>query len=575
MATTPKTVRTYDLNGTARDFTIPFEYLARKFVVVTLIGATRRELVLNTEFRFTGASLITTTKAWGPADNFDKIEIRRMTSASERLVDFADGSILRAYDLNTAQVQSLHIAEEARDLTADTIGVNNDGDLDARARKIVNVADAVNDGDAVNLRMQRQWAGSALNSANAAKASQDAAKASQDAAKGSENQTAQYLLSAQNSQLLAEGSARTATTQAGTATTKAQEAASSAAAAKASQDAAKVSETNAATSAGNALTQADRAKSEADKLGGMNAFAATLESVTSPWVTWKSGWGLSTYTLATDTLLGRSADKVDVTSTWLNTKNLYAVNQVKAKGTFFLQTDDQGNGHVINASGFTGVGATGFAWASGQHWTVKGLPYFNLQATANDQNLHIWMRGVDFSDRGVLYNQPDGSWILRTGNQRAWTFQADAKLLGQGQFHSRRTNPGLDANSYANLNFQAEAENGSVPGYGFHRSGQEAAALVYYNGALRVRNNGNAEYELVHNGSLMGWLANNMRYDGVGSVASLQNVSGNNYGGNATLGGGSLRYASHNSGAGPAPSGSWLNLGWSAANGVSVWLRYA
>lgn len=180
MATTPKTVKTYALNGSLKDFTIPFEYLARKFVAVTLIGATRKELVLNTDFRFSTPTTITTIRSsgWGPADNFDLIEIRRFTSATERLVDFADGSILRAYDLNTSQVQSLHIAEEARDLTADTIGVNNDGQLDARARRIVNLADAINPGDAVTLRQNQQWAGSALNQATLSAQSAAASEAS-------------------------------------------------------------------------------------------------------------------------------------------------------------------------------------------------------------------------------------------------------------------------------------------------------------------------------------------------------------------------------------------------------------
>uniref|UniRef100_A0AAU8BTM6 Non-contractile tail fiber protein n=1 Tax=Pseudomonas phage PMBT23 TaxID=3137284 RepID=A0AAU8BTM6_9VIRU len=190
MATTPKTVRTYPINSATKDFTIPFEYLARKFVVVTLIGATRRELILNTEYRFSTPTTITTTKAWGPSDNFNLIEIRRLTSATERLVDFADGSILRAYDLNISSVQSLHIAEEARDLTADTIGVNNDGNLDARARKIVNLADGVEDGDAVNLRQQKQWAGSTLNQAQAAAASAQAAANSSAAALSSANNSA-------------------------------------------------------------------------------------------------------------------------------------------------------------------------------------------------------------------------------------------------------------------------------------------------------------------------------------------------------------------------------------------------
>lgn len=176
---TPKTVKTYPLNGTLKDFPIPFEYLARKFVVVTLIGTTRRELILNTDYRFTTATQITTNVAWGPGNGYDLIEIRRFTSATERLVDFADGSILRAYDLNTSQIQSLHIAEEARDLTADTIGVNNDGNLDARARRIVNVADAIDDGDAINLRMEKAWAASTL--ANATYSGQQAQAAAASA----------------------------------------------------------------------------------------------------------------------------------------------------------------------------------------------------------------------------------------------------------------------------------------------------------------------------------------------------------------------------------------------------------
>ena len=174
----PKTVLTYPLNGTLKDFAIPFEYLARKFVVVTLIGATRRVLVLNSEYRFTTKKQITTTTAWGPAQGFENIEIRRMTSATERLVDFSDGSILRAYDLNTAQIQSLHIAEEARDLTADTIGVNNDGDLDARGRRIVNLADATQPDHAVTLRQEQAWAASTLAYKNAAEASASASEIS-------------------------------------------------------------------------------------------------------------------------------------------------------------------------------------------------------------------------------------------------------------------------------------------------------------------------------------------------------------------------------------------------------------
>lgn len=180
----PKTVKTYDLNGTLKDFPITFEYLARKFVTVTLIGTDRQELVLNTDYRFSTPTQITTLRAagWGPGDGYDLIEIRRLTSATDRLVDFADGSILRAFDLNTSQIQSLHIAEEARDLTADTIGVNDEGNLDARAKRIVNVADPVDPGDVVTLRYEQDHAASTLGNKIASEAARDASIAARDLA---------------------------------------------------------------------------------------------------------------------------------------------------------------------------------------------------------------------------------------------------------------------------------------------------------------------------------------------------------------------------------------------------------
>ena len=172
------TVYTYDLNGSARDFGVPFEYLARRFVTVTLVGQNRRELVLTTDYRFTSKTSIQTTKAWGPGDGYEKIEVRRNTSATDRLVDFADGSILRAYELNIAQIQTMHIAEEARNMVVDTIGTNNDGDLDARGRRLVNLADAVEPGHAVTLRQEQEWAQSTLGNRNASAASATAALAS-------------------------------------------------------------------------------------------------------------------------------------------------------------------------------------------------------------------------------------------------------------------------------------------------------------------------------------------------------------------------------------------------------------
>ncbi|WP_349043436.1 phage tail fiber protein [Brucella melitensis] len=291
MATTIKTVMTYPLDGSTTDFNIPFEYLARKFVRVTLIGVDRKELILNQDYRFATKTTISTTRAWGPADGYNMIEIRRFTSATDRLVDFTDGSILRAYDLNISQVQTLHVAEEARDLTADTIGVNNDGNLDARGRRIVNVADGIDLGDAITLGQVTRWNESALNSKNAAATSQAAAKTSETNAKTSETNAKTSETNAKTSETNAyqwAQSAEDSPVQGSefSAYHYSRKSAKSAAAASVSEDNAKVSEnnsktseTNAKTSETNAAASAQTAKDEAAKLTNMNGFAAAIDSV--------------------------------------------------------------------------------------------------------------------------------------------------------------------------------------------------------------------------------------------------------------------------------------------------------
>lgn len=300
MANVIKTVLTYPLDGSTRDFSIPLEYLARKFVVVTLIGVDRKVLTINTDYRFATRTTISLTKAWGQADGYNLIELRRVTSTTDRLVDFTDGSILRAYDLNVAQIQTMHVAEEARDLTADTIGVNNDGHLDARGRRIVNVADGIEPGDAITLGQVTRWNDSALNSKNAAKVSEtnakdseNKAKASETNAKNSENLAHDWAQKAEDSPVT--GSEYSAYHYSRKASASANASASSAAAslasqnaAKVSEDNAKVSETNAKASEVSAKADADRAEREADKLENMNDLASLINAVDTgiPEVKW-------------------------------------------------------------------------------------------------------------------------------------------------------------------------------------------------------------------------------------------------------------------------------------------------
>lgn len=304
MGTTIKTVMTYPLDGSTTDFNIPFEYLARKFVRVTLIGVDRKELILNQDYRFATKTTISTTRALGPSDGYNLIEIRRYTSATERLVDFTDGSILRAYDLNISQVQTLHVAEEARGLTADTIGVNNDGDLDARGRRIVNVTDAKDPGDAITLGQVQRWNDSALNSANRARAEADRATVrASEAATSAGNSASSASLSRDWAikESPVEGTFKSSRSYAldsiayrDASKSSADASAASASAASASEIntknseiAAKTSETNAKTSETNAKASEERAIEEANKLENMNGLAGALDKVDGTNVYWK------------------------------------------------------------------------------------------------------------------------------------------------------------------------------------------------------------------------------------------------------------------------------------------------
>jgi len=147
MAIIVRTITNFPLNGSDREFDITFDYLARRFVKVAIIGGeTRQELTLGTDYRFVTKTRIRTTVALGSP--WERIEIRRETSATDRVVNFSDGSVLRAKDLNASQIQAIHIAEEARDNTALGISQDDLGNLDAKGRPIKNVGEPTSDSDA-------------------------------------------------------------------------------------------------------------------------------------------------------------------------------------------------------------------------------------------------------------------------------------------------------------------------------------------------------------------------------------------------------------------------------------------
>lgn len=146
------TIAIYTGDGTTTDFTVPFDYLAKKFVRVS-VGLTVLEGGdygdTSKDFYFIDK---TTVRLRTPPQAGAEVTIRRYTSATDRIVSFKDASILKASDLDTASIQTIHIAEEGRDVINDALIVDKDNNWDAKGNRITNVGDAVNDGDAVNLK---------------------------------------------------------------------------------------------------------------------------------------------------------------------------------------------------------------------------------------------------------------------------------------------------------------------------------------------------------------------------------------------------------------------------------------
>lgn len=115
MADSNSVIAQYKLDGTTQLFNIPYEYLSKNFIVVQLISSDTSQTKVLTyldEYTFNDSTTIKTVDAWDNS-TYEFIQIVRDTS-TELIVDFQDGSVIKAADLNTSQRQSIAIAEEAR-----------------------------------------------------------------------------------------------------------------------------------------------------------------------------------------------------------------------------------------------------------------------------------------------------------------------------------------------------------------------------------------------------------------------------------------------------------------------------
>ena len=180
------TIAIYTGDGTTTDFTVPFDYLAKKFVKVS-VGLTVLE---GGDYGDTSKDYYfldkTTVRLKTAPQAGAEVTVRRYTSATDRIVSFKDASILKATDLDTASIQTIHIAEEGRDVINDALIVDKEGNWDAKGHRIVNVGTPVADSDAMTYGVYKADALGAFQSKLDAEKARDKAKESEVNAKESE-----------------------------------------------------------------------------------------------------------------------------------------------------------------------------------------------------------------------------------------------------------------------------------------------------------------------------------------------------------------------------------------------------
>ena len=134
----------YTGNGAQTTYSVTFPYISQSDVEVKVNNVTK---TLGTDYTFATSSTITFTTA--PANGL-VIKFTRTSNRATRLVDYQDGSTITEAILDQDSNQMFYMAQEAIDITENTIALDNDDKYDADNKVIKNLASPVADTDAVN-----------------------------------------------------------------------------------------------------------------------------------------------------------------------------------------------------------------------------------------------------------------------------------------------------------------------------------------------------------------------------------------------------------------------------------------
>ena len=251
---------TYTADGSQTNFSVPFDYLRPSFVHVAVNDAEVSEgfTISNRMVMFDSA----------PAKDA-VVHIYRSTPTT-RLVSWADASILKAIDMTIAEVQQLHILEEASDWskTNSIVLDEESGVWQGRKFRVSNIADPKDAQDAVTKNYIDNEESSMMQRMNAIKTQTEqlmtTAGNHKDNAYNSAQSASTSAASAAESARLAEGYKNVAETAKSDAALYANNAKTSADNATASKEAAQSAANSASNFATDARSSANEAKSYRD-----------------------------------------------------------------------------------------------------------------------------------------------------------------------------------------------------------------------------------------------------------------------------------------------------------------------